>query len=227
MPTRIGRSRKAKGLVGAVVLTASFTLMPISDTLAESGGSCGFAIGAVEGSDDFSNKSNCLGRRNSASARKTRTRAAKPAVAEATSAAETRAAAPAASATSQQRQRTPYFTVFIPAHNRANHDRSREISSVCQQTDRDFELVVVDDGSADETFEVARQFASPIADRTKLIRLDTNLGIPGARNVCLKAASGRIGAFLDSDDVWHPDFLATIRRGFEAAPASILLSQTI
>jgi hypothetical protein len=35
--------------------------MPISDTLAESGGSCGFAIGAVEGSDDFSNKSDCLG----------------------------------------------------------------------------------------------------------------------------------------------------------------------
>ena len=64
MPTKIGRSRKAKGLVGAVVLTASFTLMPISDTLAESGGSCGFAIGAVEGSDDFSNKSNCLGPTN-------------------------------------------------------------------------------------------------------------------------------------------------------------------
>jgi glycosyltransferase involved in cell wall biosynthesis len=97
----------------------------------------------------------------------------------------------------------------------------RAISSVCQQTDRDFELVLVDDGSTDETFEVARHFSSPIANRTKLIRLDTNLGIPGARNVCLKAASGRIGAFLDSDDVWHPDFLATIRRGFEAAPDSI------
>lgn len=61
MRTKIGRSRKAKGLVGAVVLTASFTLMPISDTLAESGGSCGFAIGTVDGSDDFSSKSNCLG----------------------------------------------------------------------------------------------------------------------------------------------------------------------
>jgi glycosyltransferase involved in cell wall biosynthesis len=63
----------------------------------------------------------------------------------------------------------------------------RAISSVCQQTERDFELVVVDDGSTDETFEVARHFSLPIADRTKLIRLDTNLGIPGARNVCLTA----------------------------------------
>ena len=87
MSTKIGRSRKVKGLVGAVVLTASFTLMPISDTLAESGGSCGFAIGAVEGSDDFSNKSNCLGPTKLGFGAEDPKRAAKPAAAEATSAA--------------------------------------------------------------------------------------------------------------------------------------------
>lgn len=97
----------------------------------------------------------------------------------------------------------------------------RAIASVCQQTERNFELILVDDGSTDATFDVSEACSKPIADRTKLIKLSTNLGIPGARNACLEAASGRIGAFLDSDDVWHPDFLLVMSKAFKSAPDSI------
>jgi glycosyltransferase involved in cell wall biosynthesis len=97
----------------------------------------------------------------------------------------------------------------------------RAIASVLQQTDQDFELIIVDDGSTDDTHEVASAATTALRKRTKLIRLSSNLGIPGARNAGLKAARGRIGVFLDSDDVWHPNFLGIIRRAFEAAPNAI------
>jgi glycosyltransferase involved in cell wall biosynthesis len=119
-----------------------------------------------------------------------------------------------------RRATLPFFSVFIPAYNRESMI-PRAIASVLQQTDQDFELVIVDDGSTDNTYEVARVASSAIPSRTKLIQLKSNLGIPGARNAGLKAAKGRIGVFLDSDDVWHPNFLSIIRRAFETAPNAI------
>ena len=110
-----------------------------------------------------------------------------------------------------------FFSVLIPFHNREDMVR-RAIASVCRQTDQDFELVIVDDGSTDGSVAAARDASAHISERTKLIKLKTNLGIPGARNVSLEAASGQIAAFLDSDDVCHPRFLSTVRRAFEAAP---------
>ncbi len=119
-----------------------------------------------------------------------------------------------------RRAALPFFTVFIPAYNRESMI-PRAIASVLQQTDQDFELVIVDDGSTDNTYGIARAACASIQNRTKLIKLKSNLGIPGARNAGLKAAKGRIGVFLDSDDVWHPDFLAIVKRAFEAAPNAI------
>lgn len=119
-----------------------------------------------------------------------------------------------------RRASLPFFTVFIPAHNRESM-LPRAIASVLQQTDQDFELVIVDDGSTDNTYDVARAACATIQNRSKFVKLKSNLGIPGARNAGLKMAKGKIGVFLDSDDVWHPNFLAIIRRAFEAAPNAI------
>ncbi len=120
----------------------------------------------------------------------------------------------------KQRKISPFFSVFIPAYNRAEM-LPRAIASVLQQTDQNFELIIVDDGSTDDTYNVACAAVERIRNRTKLVRLSANLGIPGARNAGLKVARGHIGVFLDSDDVWHPNFLGIIRRAFEAAPNAI------
>jgi glycosyltransferase involved in cell wall biosynthesis len=98
---------------------------------------------------------------------------------------------------------------------------ARAIASVRQQSDQDYELIIVDDGSTDSTYEIAVAATSSLATRVKLVKLKSNVGIPGARNAGLKFAKGKIGVFLDSDDVWHPSYLALIRQAFLAAPNAI------
>ena len=118
------------------------------------------------------------------------------------------------------RSSLPFFSVFIPAHNRESMIK-RAIASVLQQSDQDFEIVIVDDGSTDDTYAVAVNATSGFSHRTKCIRLKANVGIPGARNAGLNAAKGKIGVFLDSDDLWHPSYLSLIRLAFNAAPNAI------
>jgi glycosyltransferase involved in cell wall biosynthesis len=79
----------------------------------------------------------------------------------------------------------------------------RALASVRRQTFKDFEIVVVDDGSTEDIESIVREVAPAALFR----KLPENLGIPGARNAALEMATGEIGAFLDSDDVWHPNYL--------------------
>lgn len=83
----------------------------------------------------------------------------------------------------------------MPAYNSAEFIRP-SIESVLSQTLKDFELIVVDDGSTDNTFEVAKSFADP---RIKCLQ-KTNGGLPSARNFGLAHAAGEYIAYLDSDD---------------------------
>lgn len=99
----------------------------------------------------------------------------------------------------------PAVSVLIIVHNRAN-TIGAAVRSVLAQTFADFELVVVDDGSTDHTAEVVANFADP---RLRLVRTMPNQGIPLARNRALAEAQGRYIAWLDSDDVCHPERLRT------------------
>lgn len=78
------------------------------------------------------------------------------------------------------------------------------IESVLAQTYRDWELVLVDDGSADEGTAIARDFASRHADRIRYVEHEghANRGMSASRNAGLAATSGEYVAFLDADDVW-------------------------
>lgn len=94
----------------------------------------------------------------------------------------------------------PTVSVVIPTYNRA-FVIGDAIRSVLEQTFQDFEIIVVDDGSTDNTAEVVKSFND---DRIRYIRLDKNRGAAAARNVGTRESKGEYIAFLDSDDLWLP-----------------------
>jgi len=113
--------------------------------------------------------------------------------------------------------RGPYFSVLIAVHNRREM-LQRALRSVLGQSERDFEIVLVDDGSTDGAADAARDLFYATGTPAQIIHLPSNCGIPRARNAGLLAATGEIAAFLDSDDLWHPAYLALLRQVFEASP---------
>src|SRR5262249_34375929 len=94
----------------------------------------------------------------------------------------------------------PQVSVIIPTHNRAKSLQAA-ITSVLNQTYRDFEIIVVDDASKDNTEHVVRRFRD---ERIKYIRCAVNKGEAGARNKGVKASAADYIAFLDDDDEWLP-----------------------
>jgi glycosyltransferase involved in cell wall biosynthesis len=92
----------------------------------------------------------------------------------------------------------PTVSVIIPTYNRAELI-SKTIENVFQQTYKDFEIIVVDDGSTDNTIEKL----STWGDRIRVIR-QANAGPSAARNHGVQQARGEIIAFQDSDDTWMP-----------------------
>lgn len=109
----------------------------------------------------------------------------------------------------------PHVSVIIPTFDRA-HCVLSAIESVLAQTYEDFELVVVDDGSSDATAALLAGIADP---RLRVLRHERNHGAAAARNTGIRAARGRLIAFLDSDDVWFPRKLEVQAPALDAAPS--------
>jgi len=97
---------------------------------------------------------------------------------------------------------SPLVSVIIPAYN-ATRTLEATVRSALQQSVSDLEVVIVDDGSKDETFALASSFTDP---RIRVLR-KPNGGVASARNVGIRAAQGKYVAILDSDDLWVPDKL--------------------
>jgi len=114
---------------------------------------------------------------------------------------------------------SPAISVILPVHNRADV-LGRAIQSVLDQQLTHFELVIVDDGSTDESVTVARSFDD---ERVQLIELGENRGGNVARNTGVRAAKAPLIAFLDSDDTYLPEKLARVVAEFERSPKLELL----
>jgi len=115
----------------------------------------------------------------------------------------------------------PLVSAIIPTYNRVQ-SLIRAVASVVAQSWLNLEIIVVDDGSTDNSAELLHnQFGS----RIRILQLPRNRGVSYARNRGIELSRGSFIAFLDSDDLWQP--LKTERQfAFMQAQADILISQT-
>jgi glycosyltransferase involved in cell wall biosynthesis len=107
----------------------------------------------------------------------------------------------------------PKISVIIPAYNQADY-LGESIQSVLHQDYKDFEIVVVDDGSTDNTAQVVREFSDP---RVGYVYQE-NRGLAGARNTGIRNSCGQYLSFLDSDDLFLPENLSLLVTELENNP---------
>lgn len=98
----------------------------------------------------------------------------------------------------------PLVTIVMPAYNVENYIM-RSIESVFKQTEHDWELIIINDGSTDKTLEVIKDL--PVRDKRVSIINQVNLGVSAARNKGLHLAKGQYISFLDADDIYDPEYI--------------------
>jgi len=100
----------------------------------------------------------------------------------------------------------PLASIIVPAFNVAA-TLPETLDSLLAQTAQDFEIIIINDGSIDETLQIAHAF-----ERRGPVRIlsQANRGLAGARNTGIAAASGSYIGFCDADDLWEPAKLHTL-----------------
>ena len=98
------------------------------------------------------------------------------------------------------------FSVIIPLYNKAPYVR-KALETVCAQTYRDYEIIVINDGSTDNSAIIAKEYLKGIGGVNCKILQQKNAGVSAARNNGVAQASGEYIAFLDADDWWEPTYL--------------------
>jgi glycosyltransferase involved in cell wall biosynthesis len=99
---------------------------------------------------------------------------------------------------------SPQVSIIIPVYNAEKYIRQTVQSALCQ-TYRDFEIIILNDGSTDHSSEIIRQLQKE-DDRIQVID-KPNTGVSDTRNLGISLAMGKYLAFLDADDLWKPDNL--------------------
>ncbi len=110
----------------------------------------------------------------------------------------------------------PAVTVIIPNFNYADFIEET-LRSVLNQTFQDFEAIVIDDGSTDQSLQVIKKIRDEFRGKLILIEQE-NKGVYAARNRAIKIARGRYISFLDADDIWEPETLEGLVTYLEANP---------
>lgn len=113
----------------------------------------------------------------------------------------------------------PFFTIFVPAYNRA-HTIVRALDSIPQQSCQDFEVILVDDGSTDNTRDVVNAWNQQHDDIVRYIHKE-NGGKHTAHNLAVQQARGELFMTLDSDDALAPEALQRARDVWGGIPAHV------
>lgn len=113
----------------------------------------------------------------------------------------------------------PIISIIMPCYNGADYLK-HSIASVYAQTFKNFELIVVNDGSSDDSPTLLTELAR--AHSTLHVIHQSNRGEGAARNSGLKLARGEFIAFLDADDSWHPDFLSSLYQALQEKPNAMI-----
>lgn len=106
------------------------------------------------------------------------------------------------------------FSVVIPLYNKA-HTITNTLQKVLNQTYEDYEVIIINDGSTDDSIEIVKNFTTD--QRIKIINQE-NQGVSGARNTGVKNAKHKYIAFLDGDDEWFPEYLSKMKEAIEKFP---------
>lgn len=113
----------------------------------------------------------------------------------------------------------PFFSVVIPLYNKA-HFIEASVKSVLQQDFENFELIIVDDGSTDDSLAKVNQIKDP---RIQLIQ-QKNKGAAAARNYGVEFAKSNWIAFLDADDVWKKNHLSELHKALQQFPEEVVFT---
>lgn len=117
------------------------------------------------------------------------------------------------------------ISVIMPLYNNEKYV-VEAIQSVIDQTYEDWELIIVNDASTDNSKEIVQRFLHKQLDsRIKLINLENNKGVSFARNLGIKKAKGEYISFLDSDDLWDKGFLSELYKKIKETDKQIIYSK--
>ena len=119
-----------------------------------------------------------------------------------------------------KKEKAPLVSVIMPAYNAARFI-AEAIVSVINQTVTDWELLIIDDCSTDDTLKIAETFSSK-ESKIKVIKNAVNMGVAKTRNRGMDICNGRYVALLDSDDYWMPNFLEKALACAEETKADIV-----
>jgi glycosyltransferase involved in cell wall biosynthesis len=100
-----------------------------------------------------------------------------------------------------------FFSIIIPLYNKERYIENA-LQSILKQTVTDYEIIIVNDGSTDKSKEIISKYAS---DKIRIIDHLKNKGLSATRNTGIKNATSDYITFLDADDLWHPNYLQTIK----------------
>jgi glycosyltransferase involved in cell wall biosynthesis len=100
----------------------------------------------------------------------------------------------------------PFFSVIIPLYNKEKYIENT-LKSIFNQTFIDYEIIIIEDCSTDNSLEIVKAFKS---DKIRIVQHDKNKGLSASRNTGIKNASANYVAFLDADDIWNPTYLEKI-----------------
>jgi glycosyltransferase involved in cell wall biosynthesis len=114
------------------------------------------------------------------------------------------------------------ISVIIPVYNREN-SIAKAVKSVLSQTVNDWELIIIDDCSTDNTYSVISSYNDP---RVKIFKLEKNSGAAAARNFGIQQSRGEYISFLDSDDEYEPEFIEQSNKKFQSVSKQVGLIWT-